>query len=134
MNKLFNTFCLLTSFAGGLISNLIGNWDILLTALIILMIFDYITGVLKGCFLKELNSKIGFWGIVKKFVILIIVSTSHIISNISDSQLPLREIVIIFFISNEGISILENASVFIPIPEELKKGFHQLRNNKKDNT
>lgn len=133
MDKMFNTFCLFTSFMGGLISNLIGSWNILLNTLIILMIFDYITGILKGYFLKELKSKIGFWGIVKKFVILIIVSTSHIISNISNPQLPLRDVVIIFFISNEGISILENAAVFITIPEQLKKALQQLRDNEKSN-
>ena len=133
MDKLFNTFCFFTSFVGGLISNLIGSWNILLNTLIILMIFDYITGILKGYFLKELKSKIGFWGIVKKFVILIIVSTSHIISNISNPQLPLRDVVIIFFISNEGISILENAAVFITIPEQLKKALQQLRDNEKSN-
>lgn len=133
MDKLFNTFCLFTSFVGGLISNLIGDWDILIATLIILMIFDYITGILKGYFFKKLDSTIGFWGIVKKFIILIIVSTSHVISNVVDPSLPLREVVIIFFISNEGISVLENAAVFIPIPEQLKKALQQLRNNEKSN-
>lgn len=133
MDKLFNTSCVFTSFIGGLILNLIGGWDILLTTLIVLMLFDYITGILKGYFLKNLDSKIGFWGILKKIIILIVVSTAHIISNMVNLSVPLREIVIIFFISNEGISVLENASVFVPIPESLKKVLQQLRDDDGDN-
>lgn len=129
MDKLFNTSCVFSSFIGGLIAYLIGSWDILLATLIVLMCFDYITGILKGYFLKNLDSKTGFWGIVKKIIILIVVSTAHIISNMVNPSLPLRDIVIIFFVSNEGISILENASVFIPIPEALKKALQQLRDD-----
>jgi toxin secretion/phage lysis holin len=129
MEKLFNTFCILSGFVGGLISNLIGGWDTLINTLILMMLFDYITGILKGYFLKNLDSKIGFWGIIKKFIILIIVSTSHIVSNLVNPTLPFREFVIMFFISNESISVLENAAVFVPIPEQLKKALQQLRNN-----
>lgn len=133
MDKLFNTFCVIIGFIGGLISNLIGNWDILLNTLVVLMVFDYITGILKGYFLKNLDSKFGFWGIIKKIIILIVVSTAHIISNMVNLSLPLREVVIIFFISNEGISVLENAAVFVPIPESLKKALQQLRDTESNN-
>jgi toxin secretion/phage lysis holin len=127
MEKLFNTFCICIGFLGGIILKLIGGWDIPISALIILMIFDYITGVLKAYFLKRLDSTIGFWGIVKKIIILIIISTAHIISKTLDTSLPLREVVITFFISNEGLSILENASVFIPIPDRIKDVLNQIR-------
>lgn len=127
MEKIFNSFCIYISFIGGFISKLVGGWDILLLTLVIFMIFDYITGILKGIFKKNLDSKIGFWGIIRKFIIMIVVSTSYILSNLVNQSLPLREIVIIFFISNEGISILENSVVFIPIPKQLKKVLQQLR-------
>lgn len=103
----------------------------LLGVLVLLMVFDYVTGVLKGYFLKKLDSDMGFWGIVKKFIMLIIVSMAYVLSNLVEPVLPLREIVIVFFISNEGISILENAAVFIPIPDELKKALNKLRDEEK---
>lgn len=129
MGKLFNTFSVFFGFIGGLFLNLIGGWDILISTLMLFMIFDYITGILKGYFLKNLDSKIGFWGIVRKIVILIIVSSAYIISNIVNPALPLREVIIVFFISNEGISLLENAAVFIPIPKQLKNVLEQIRNS-----
>lgn len=127
MEKLFNNVCFITAFLGGIIIKLVGGWDTLISALIILMVFDYITGLLKSFFLKNLDSNIGFIGIVKKVIIIIIVSTSFILGNIIGSSLPLREIVITFFISNECISILENASFFIPIPNVIKEALNQLR-------
>ncbi len=130
MEKFFNSFCVFSSFIGGIFLKLVGGWDILIAALLVLMFFDYITGILKGFFLKNLNSKIGFWGIISKIIILIIISTSYIINNTINPSLPLRETVILFFISNEGLSILENAAIFIPIPEQLKEAIYQLRNTK----
>lgn len=93
------------------------------------MFFDYITGILKAFFLKKLDSKLGFWGIVKKIVILIIVSTAYILSKLISPSFPIREVVITFFISNEGLSILENASVFVPIPRSIKNTLNQLNKN-----
>lgn len=127
MIGLFNGVSIFAGFAGGLILSVIGGWDMLLGVLVLLMVFDYVTGVLKGYFLKKLDSDMGFWGIVKKFIMLIIVSMAYVLSNLVEPVLPLREIVIVFFISNEGISILENAAVFIPIPDELKKALNKLR-------
>lgn len=133
MNKLFNIICICAGVIGGIVAKLLGEWDILLSTLCIFMIFDYITGLLKGYFEKNIDSNIGFWGIVKKFVILIIVSTAHLISQNLGADIPLREMVIVFFLSNEGISILENASVFIPIPENLKNALAHLRDTSKNN-
>lgn len=127
MIGLFNGVSIFAGFSGGLILSVIGGWDMLLGVLVLLMVFDYVTGVLKGYFLKKLDSDMGFWGIVKKFIMLIIVSMAYVLSNLVEPVLPLREIVIVFFISNEGISILENAAVFIPIPDELKKALNKLR-------
>lgn len=97
MEKLFNAVCILFGFIGGILINLLGGCDILLNALIVFMVFDYITGVLKGYFQKNIDSKIGFWGIIRKVVILIIVSTAYILGKVIDTSLPLREVVIVFF-------------------------------------
>jgi len=129
MDKLLNKISLYISLIAGIFLKFTGGWDILLASLIIFMFFDYITGILKAFFLKNLDSKLGFWGIVKKIVILIIVSTAYILSKLISPSFPIREVVITFFISNEGLSILENASVFVPIPRSIKNTLNQLNKN-----
>lgn len=131
MERIDNMVRIVWGFVGGIASQLIGGRDLLLMSLIALMAFDYITGVLKAFFLKQLNSKTGFWGIVKKCVILIIVSASYLLNNILSNELPLREIVITFFISNESLSLLENAAVFVPIPQKLKDCLSRLNDENK---
>lgn len=114
---------------GGAIVNLLGGWDKLIMALLILMILDYITGIIKGTYNKELSSEIGFKGLLKKVLILVIVAVSVIAEQ--HMGIPaVREMVIMFFAVNEGISILENASQMgLPIPEKLKNVLLQLRDN-----
>ena len=129
MDKLLNKISLYISLIAGIFLKFTGGWDILLASLIIFMFFDYITGILKAFFLKNLDSKLGFWGIVKKIVILIIVSTAYILSKLISPSFPIREVVITFFISNEGLSILENASAFVPIPKSIKNTLNQLNKN-----
>lgn len=131
MEKLFNSSCIYISSIGGIIAKLIGGYDVLFLTLVIFMGFDYITGVLKAFYLKKIDSAVGFWGIVKKCIILIIVSASVVLSKVINSAIPLRETVILFFISNEGISLLENSATFIPLPESLKNALQQIRNKEK---
>ncbi|MBE6742505.1 MAG: phage holin family protein [Ruminococcaceae bacterium] len=128
--KVFNTFSVVSSFMGGLTAYLFGGFDLLFQALIALMILDYITGIIKGIYTKKLSSDIGFKGLLKKILILIIVAVAVIIQKTINGVIPVRETVIVFFICNEGISIIENAARFIPIPEKLKGVLLQLR---KDN-
>lgn len=99
----------------------------ILKALVALVVLDYITGVLKAIYTKTLSSSVGFKGLIRKIVIFIVVATAVIVQMIIGDSIPLREIVIIFFICNEGISLLENASEFIPIPDRLKETLIQLR-------
>ena len=99
----------------------------LLKALIVLVILDYITGFIKGVYTKMLSSEIGFKGLLKKILIFIVVIVAVIIQGVINNSIPIREVVIVFFICNEGISILENAAEFIPIPEKLKNLLLQLR-------
>lgn len=127
MERLFNKLSVLSGLLGGMVSYVLGGWDVLLKSLVALVILDYVTGVLKAIYCKELSSEVGFRGLIKKVVIFIVVATSNIISAILSDSIPLRDIVIIFFISNEGISLVENAAEFIPIPEKLKNILIQIR-------
>lgn len=127
LSKLFNGVSVTCGICGGYICSLLGGWDVILKALVILVIFDYITGILKAIVTKTLSSAVGFKGLIRKIVIFIVVATAVVIQSVVGDAIPLREIVIIFFICNEGISLLENASEFVPIPEKLKDVLIQLR-------
>ena len=130
--KLFNGFSVAVGVAGGFLCQLLGGWDVMLKALVALVVLDYVTGVLKGIYTKTLSSEIGFKGLIRKIVIFIVVATAVIVQSIVGDSIPLREIVIMFFVCNEGISLLENASEFVPIPKKLKETLIQLRENKEE--
>ena len=134
LEKLLNGFSVLSGTAGGILAGLMGGWDGLLAALITLVVLDYITGLAKAVCQKELSSKIGFQGIVKKIVLFILVAAANVLQLLLSGSLPLREIVLVFFIANEGLSLLENAAVFVPIPGALKKALLQLRNETGQNS
>lgn len=128
MDKIFNAISVITGIVGGLAASLFGAWDKLMWALVALMIFDYVSGVIKGIYTKTLSSDIGFKGLLKKIVVLIIVALANVIQELTGNNIAIREIVIMFYIANEGISILENAAVLSPnMPEKLKEILLQLR-------
>lgn len=130
--KLFNWFSLTVGLTGGFLIQMLGGWDVILKALVALVVLDYVTGVLKGIYTKTLSSEIGFKGLIRKIVIFIVVATAVIVQSVIGDSIPLREIVIMFFVCNEGISLLENASEFIPIPKTLKDTLIQLRDKNKE--
>lgn len=112
----------------GGIAYILGGFDTILVTLITFMIVDYITGVLKAIRLKQLNSQIGAKGIVKKIGYLVIVVIAVKLDSILGNTSYIRNLVIFGFISNEGISILENVSVLeVPVPEKIKSVLKQLR-------
>ena len=127
ITKIFNGFSIAVGVTGGFLCQMLGGWDVVLKALVALVVMDYITGVLKGIYTKTLSSEIGFKGLIRKIVIFIVVATAVVIQSVVGDAIPLREIVIIFFVCNEGISLLENASEFVPIPDKLKETLIQLR-------
>jgi len=127
IEKLFNGASIAGGIVGGFLCHWLGGWDVILKALVALVVLDYITGVLKAIVTKTLSSTVGFKGLIRKIVIFIVVATAVIVQSVVGDAIPLREIVIIFFICNEGISLLENASEFVPIPEGLKNTLIQLR-------
>jgi len=106
----------------------LGGLDELLTALLALLLLDYITGVLSAWLSGRLSSNAGFRGIAKKILLLGIVALSFILEGMTGGSLPLREITVMFFIANEGLSILENAArCGLPLPKKLKSALKQLR-------
>lgn len=111
------------------IVSMLGGWDIALQTLMIVMILDYLTGVLKGWHTKQLSSRIGVKGIIKKVVyLLVIVLVNQIGLMIGDTSGSTRNIVIFFFVSNEGISILENAKAMeIKLPNIIFKLMDALK-------
>ena len=110
---------------------LLGGLDIALKSLLIVIVIDYVTGILSAIYNKQINSKIGFKGILKKFSYLLIIALSVIIDNILGQSGTIRTLVIYFFVANDGISILENvAEMNIPLPPKLLETLEQLKEGK----
>ena len=107
---------------------ILGGLDIALKSLLIIIIIDYVTGVLSAIYNKSLNSKIGFKGILKKFSYLFIIALSNVIDNVLGQSGTIRTLIIYFFVANDGISILENvAQMDIPLPQKLVDTLEQLK-------
>ncbi|BDP85264.1 hypothetical protein EfmAA610_24740 [Enterococcus faecium] len=101
----------------------------ILHVLIFLVGVDFLTGLAKAWKLKEISSEIGFEGLLKKVLIFVVIAVAVDVQKIVGNSIPLREIVIMFYVANEGISFLENISVFLPLPDKLKEVFQQIRND-----
>lgn len=118
----------------GILSYLYGDWNGLLIALIIVVILDYMTGLLKGWYTHTLSSEIGFKGILRKFLILMVVALAHVIDNCVGSGETWRNIAIVFYICNEGLSILENCvACGLPVPAKMKDALLSLEDKGKEN-
>ena len=134
MDKIFNITSIITGIAGGIIASLFGAWNTLLWALIIIMVLDYASGLIKAVYTGTMSSKIGFKGLLKKVTILVIVALANVVQQLTGDNVAIREIVIVFYIANEGISVLENAAVVLPnMPDRLKDILLQLRGDNNDN-
>lgn len=133
MEKLFNVYSVVTAVVGGILAQLFGGFDVLLKVLLVMIVLDYITGIIKGIYNKRLSSEIGWKGLLKKIITLIIVVMANVLQIAIGDTIPLREVVIMFYIANEGISLLENAADVIPLPEQLKNTLLQLRRNERRN-
>ncbi len=107
----------------------LGGYDGFIYALVALVTIDYITGVMRAFVEKQLSSEIGARGIVKKVLIFTLVGIGHTIdSQVLGSGNAIRTAVIFFYLSNEGISILENSvAMGLPIPDKLRTVLEQLR-------
>lgn len=128
MKEFWNTIQLIFTAIGGWLGYFLGGCDGLLYALVAFVVIDYITGVMCAINDKALSSEVGFRGICRKVLIFLLVG----IANILDVQVigtgsVLRTAVIFFYISNEGVSLLENAAhLGLPVPEKIKTVLEQL--------
>jgi len=124
------------SVIGGWLGYFVGGVDGLMTALIIFMVADYATGIMCAVIDKKLSSAVGFKGIFKKMLIIMLVGIAHIVDiHVVGTGEALRSAVICFYLSNEGVSMLENAAhLGLPIPEKLKGILAQLHNRAEDST
>ena len=113
---------------GALLGGFLGGKDGLLYDLVVLIVLDYITGVLNAIDQRELSSAVGYKGIARKVLIFVLVGTANVVDvYILGKAGVLRAAVIFFYISNEGISILENAShLGLPVPQKLQSVLRQL--------
>lgn len=132
MKELWNTIQIVFAAVGGWLGYFLGGFDGLLYALIAFMVVDYITGVMCAVVDKTLSSAVGFKGICRKVLILALVGIAHILdANVIGDGSVLRTAVIFFYISNEGVSLLENAAhLGLPIPEKMKEILAQLHDRK----
>ena len=121
---------------GGWLGYFLGGMDGLMIALIVLMTLDYVSGVMCAIIDKKLSSAVGFKGICKKVFILMLVGVAHIIDlHVVGTGSALRGAVICFYMSNEGLSLLENAAhIGLPIPDKLRDILSQLHDKERDTT
>lgn len=134
MKELLATNKVLFSAIGGLIGSIFGEVDGFLFTLMVFISIDYITGLMAAAVEKRLASNIGFKGIFKKIAILFLVSVGHLIdTEIIKQGGAIRTMVIFFYLSNEGLSILENAvRIGLPIPEKLQALLKQFNEKEGD--
>ncbi|MEG0377036.1 MAG: phage holin family protein [Eubacterium sp.] len=123
-----------TAVLGGTLSFIFGGFDDLMVVLTALVCLDYLSGVIKGVYRHELSSKKGFYGILKKLMIYLVVSAAYMVQRIITPELPLRDITALFYITNEAISLLENAADFIPIPQKLRAVLIKSKQPQQDKT
>lgn len=128
MKDYIHTLQIIFAAIGGYIGWFLGGFDRLLYALVAFVVIDYITGFMVGILEKKLSSNIGFKGIFKKVLIFTFVGIGHIVDiYILQNGSAVRTAVIFFYLSNEGLSIVENATkIGLPVPEKLKAVFVEL--------
>ena len=134
MKEFWTTIQVVFAGIGGWLGWFLGGCDGLLYALLAFVVIDYVTGIMCAVVDKKLSSEVGFKGIFKKVLIFALVGIGHIL----DSRVigsVMRTAVIFFYLSNEGVSLLENAAYLgLPIPQKLKSVLEQLhdRSEKED--
>ena len=128
MKEFWNVIQLVFAAVGGWLGYFLGGYDGLLYALVVFMVVDYITGVMCAVSDKKLSSAVGFKGICRKVLILMLVGIANLLDvQVIGTGAVLRTAVIFFYLSNEGVSLLENAAhLGLPIPKKLKAILAQL--------
>lgn len=111
---------------------LLGGWDVSLICLVIVIALDYISGIMKAFVSKSLSSKIGLYGLLKKIGLLLVVMLAVVIDRVTGNTGMIRNLVIYYFVANEGLSIIENlGQAGVPIPSSIKKALKALKKESK---
>lgn len=128
MKEFWNSIQFVFTAVGGWLGYFLGGCDGLFYALIVFVVIDYITGIICAIINQSLSSEVGFKGICRKVLIFLLVGIANILDvQVIGSGSVLRTAVIFFYLSNEGVSILENAAFLgLPVPEKIKIVLEQL--------
>ena len=128
MKELWNMCQLAFTAVGGWLGYFLGGCDGLIIALVLFVVIDYITGVMCAVVDRKLSSAVGFKGIFRKVLIFMLVGIANIIDvQVIKSGIVLRTAVVFFYLSNEGLSLIENSvHLGLPVPEKLKAVLKQL--------
>lgn len=128
MKEFWNTIQLIFAAIGGWLGYFLGGCDGLLYALIAFVVIDYLTGIMCAISDHTLSSEVGFRGICRKVLIFLLVGIANVLDiHVLGNGSVLRTAVIFFYISNEGVSLLENAAhLGLPVPEKVKDVLEQL--------
>ena len=127
--EILTTIKIMAGEFGAIIGLFLGDVDGLIIALVLFAVVDYVTGVLAGAIEHKLNSEVGFKGITKKVLLFLIVGIANVLDvYVIGSKAVTRTAVCLFYIANEGLSIIENsARIGLPIPQKLKVILEQLK-------
>ena len=125
--------CAAVAGIGTFLTFIFGDWDVALQCLVIAIAIDYISGIIKAFINKDLSSKIGLKGLLKKVGVLLIVALATLIDRITGESGAVRTLVIYYFVANEGLSVVENlGEAGLPIPDVIKKALKSLKSQSKE--
>ena len=128
-----NIYKSIVAATGAIITFLLGGWSPLLQVLILFIALDYVIGVVVAGYLGELSSRIGFKGIAKKILIMLLVAVAYSIDTIMGDGTLMRDAVIFFYLANELLSIIESVGkTSLPVPDVLKNAVDSLRSKGED--
>lgn len=124
--------CAILATVSYLFIYLLGGWDVALQCLLLAIVFDYISGMIKAYHTRTISSKIGFHGILKKVSVLLIVMLGVLVDRVTGNTGAVRTLVIYYFVANEGLSVIENLGQSgVPIPDSIKKALKALKKESK---
>ena len=115
------------ALVGGLLTTLLGGWDVALQVLVLFVVLDYATGLIAAYGEQNLDSRVGFRGIAKKILLFIPVAVAYWLDMLLGQEI-LRNLAIFFYIANEGLSMMENLGrAGVPFPEQIQEALEQLK-------
>lgn len=129
MKQIIETMQYVITGIGGFVGWFLGGVDGFLYALLVFVVVDYLTGLMAAFIQKKISSEVGFRGICRKVAIFCLVGIAHILdAQVIKTGSVLRTAIVFFYLSNEGISILENITIIgLPVPQKLRDVLEQIR-------